>query len=152
MIDKLPDTISDNLYEQDFLLWLETTANLLKSGKFTEIDIPNLIEEIESIGRSEKRELKNRLIILLMHLLKWKYQPGKRTESWKNTIIEQRISLELLLEDSPSLKPLLPEIFDKSYQKSRLKAANETGIKIDVFPEQSPFTFAESLDFEYLPD
>ena len=83
---KLPETISPNLYEQDFLLWIETTANLLRAGKLTEIDIANLIEEIESMGRSEKRELKNRLIVLLMHLLKWKYQPGKRSESWKNTI------------------------------------------------------------------
>ena len=149
---KFPETTSPNLYDQDFLLWVETTANLLRAGKFTEIDIPNLIEEIESMGRSEKRELKNRLIILLMHLLKWKYQPGKRTESWQNTIIEQRISLELLLEDSPSLKPLLPEVFDKSYQRSRLKTANETGIKVDIFPEQSPFTFAETLNFEYLPN
>ncbi|MGK7918767.1 MAG: DUF29 domain-containing protein [Trichodesmium sp.] len=148
----LPEKILKNLYERDFLLWTEKTANLLKAGKLSEIDIANLIEEIESMGRSEKRELKNRLIVLLMHLLKWKYQPGKRSESWKNTINEQRISLELLLEDSPSLKPLLPEVFDKSYQRSRLTAAKETGIKIEIFPETSPFTFIETLDFEYLPD
>lgn len=74
-MNKLPEKISSNLYDGDFLLWVEATANLLRAGKFTEIDIPNLIAEIESIGRSEKRELKNRLIILLMHLLKWKYQP-----------------------------------------------------------------------------
>ena len=72
---KLPETISPNLYDRDFFLWVETTANLLRAGKFTEIDIPNLIEEIESLGRSEKRELKNSLIMLLVHLLKWKYQP-----------------------------------------------------------------------------
>ncbi|MDJ0557476.1 MAG: DUF29 domain-containing protein [Microcoleaceae cyanobacterium MO_207.B10] len=149
---QLPEKIPQNLYDRDFLLWTEKTANLLKAGKLSEIDIANLIEEIESMGRSEKRELKNHLIVLLMHLLKWKYQPGKRSESWKNTINEQRISLELLLEDSPSIKPLLPEVFDKSYQRSRLTAAKETGIKIEIFPETSPFTFVETLDFEYLPD
>jgi hypothetical protein len=109
----------NNLYEQDFYLWTQITAKQLKENKFNEIDIKNLIEEIESIGRSEKRELKSRLIVLLMHLLKWHYQPEKRSESWRSTITEQRICIEGLLEDSPSLKPLLPEVFEDCYQKAR---------------------------------
>lgn len=138
-----------NLYEQDFYLWTQTIAHQLKENNFNEIDIPNLIEEIESMGRSEKRELKNRLIVLLMHLLKWQYQPEKRSESWRSTISEQRICIETLLEDSPSLQPLLTEIFEDYYQKARLKASEETGIKLNFFPQESPFTLKETLKNSY---
>ncbi|XWK88973.1 MAG: DUF29 domain-containing protein [Phormidium sp.] len=140
----------NSLYEQDFYLWIETTAQQLKEGKFDEVDLTNLIEEIESMGRSEKRELKSRLIVLLMHLLKWQYQPEKRSESWRSTISEQRICIEGLLEDSPSLKPLISEVFDDCYQKARLKAADETGIKLNFFPKESPFTLEETLQASLL--
>ncbi|MBE9226567.1 DUF29 domain-containing protein [Phormidium sp. LEGE 05292] len=139
----------NSLYEQDFYLWIETTAQHLKEGKFDELDLTNLIEEIESMGRSEKRELKSRLIVLLMHLLKWQYQPEKRSESWRSTISEQRICIEGLLEDSPSLKPLISEVFDDCYQKARLKAADETGIKLNFFPKESPFTLEETLQTSF---
>ncbi|MBG1270026.1 DUF29 domain-containing protein [Nostoc sp. WHI] len=138
-----------NLYEQDFYLWTQTLAQQLKENNFNEIDIPNLVEEIESMGRSEKRELKNRLIVLLMHLLKWQYQPEKRSESWRSTISEQRICIETLLEDSPSLQPLLVEVFEDCYQKARLKASEETGIKLNFFPQESPFTLEETLKNSY---
>ena len=138
-----------NLYEQDFYLWTQTIAQQLKENKFNEIDMPNLIEEIESMGRSEKRELKNRLIVLLMHLLKWQYQPEKRSESWRSTIYEQRICIETLLEDSPSLQPLLPEVFEDCYQKARLKTSDETGIKLNFFPKESPFILEETLKNSY---
>ena len=157
----------NSLYQQDFYLWTESTANLLREAKFSQLDLANLIEEVESMGKSEKRELKSRLIILLMHLLKWKYQPAKRSQtraflgrvdlarvarqSWRSTISEQRISLEELLEDSPSLQPFLLEVFAQCYQKSRIKAASETGINLELFPEESPFTDIETLDFTYLP-
>ena len=134
---------SYNLYDQDFNLWIETTSKQLKAGKFAEIDLANLIEEIESMGKSEKRELKSRLIVLLMHLLKWQYQPEKRSESWRSMITEQRICIELLLEDSPSLQPLLIEIFADCYEKARLKASEETGIKLNFFPKESPFTLED---------
>jgi hypothetical protein len=140
----------NSLYEQDFYLWIQTTAQQLKEGKFDEVDLTNLIEEIESMGRSEKRELKSRLIVLLMHLLKWQYQPEKRSESWRSTISEQRICIEGLLEDSPSLKPLISEVFDDCYQKARLKAADETGIKLNFFPKESPFTLEETLQVSLL--
>ena len=141
---------NDNLYDQDFYLWIETISKQLKAGKFAEIDLANLIEEIESMGKSEKRELKSRLIVLLMHLLKWQYQPEKRNESWRSTIIEQRICIELLLEDSPSLQPLLIEIFADCYEKARSKASEETGIKLNFFPKESPFTLAETLENHFL--
>ncbi|MGA9383373.1 MAG: DUF29 domain-containing protein, partial [Phormidium sp.] len=132
-----------------FFLWIETTAQQLKEGKFDELDLTNLIEEIESMGRSEKRELKSRLIVLLMHLLKWQYQPEKRSESWRSTISEQRICIEGLLEDSPTLKSLISELFDDCYQKARLKAADETGIKLNFFPKESPFTLEETLQVSF---
>ncbi|MEH2247640.1 DUF29 domain-containing protein [Nostoc sp.] len=138
-----------NLYEQDFYLWTQTIAQQLKENNFNEIDIPNLIEEIESMGRSEKRELTNRLIVLLMHLLKWQYQPEKRSESWRSTISEQRICIETLLEDSPSLQPLLAEVFEDCYHKACLKASDETGIKLNFFPKESPFTLEETLKNNY---
>lgn len=141
-----------SLYDRDFYLWIQATAQQLKEGKFNEIDIPNLIEEIESMGRSEKRELKSRLIVLLMHLLKWQYQPEKRSESWRSTISEQRICIEGLLEDSPSLQPLISEVLDDCYQKARLKASEETGIKLNFFPKGSPFTLEETLQASLLND
>lgn len=145
-----PSFINDkNLYEQDFYLWTQTIAQQLKENNFNEIDIPNLIEEIESMGRSEKRELKNRLIVLLMYLLKWQYQPEKRSESWHTTISEQRICIETLLEDSPSLQPLLIEVFEDCYQKACLKASDETGIKLNFYPQKSPFTLEETLKNSY---
>ncbi|MFM6208641.1 DUF29 domain-containing protein [Planktothrix sp.] len=140
----------NNLYEQDFYLWTQITAEQLKENKFNEIDKTNLIEEIESMGRSEKRELKSRLIVLLMHLLKWHYQPEKRSESWRSTITEQRICIEGLLEDSPSLKPLLSEVFEDCYQKARLKASDATGIKLNFFPKESPFSLEETLESSYV--
>jgi len=143
-------TIQDNLYEQDFYLWTQATAQKLKEGQFDRIDIPNLVEEIESMGRSEQRELKSRLIVLLMHLLKWEYQSDKRSQSWRSTITEQRICIEGLLEDSPSLQPFILEVFDDCYEKARLKAAEETGIKLKFFPIESPFTIEEVLKSSFL--
>ncbi len=145
-----PITTEDNLYEQDFCLWIKATAQKLKEGKFDRIDIPNLVEEIESIGRTEKGELKNSLIVLLMHLLKWEYQPEKRSPSWRITIAEQRICIEALLEDSPSLQPLILEVFDNCYEKACQKAADETGIKLNFFPKESPFTLAETLKVSFV--
>lgn len=87
-----------------------------------------------------------------MHLLKWKYQPGYRSESRHSTISEQRSCLETLLEDSPSLKPLLPQVFAQCYQKAIRKAANETGLQLDIFPTESPFSLGETLDSTYLPE
>ena len=139
------------LYEQDYYLWLTTTANQLKERQLHNLDINNLVEEIESMGRSEKQALQSNLQIVLMHLLKYKYQPEKRSNSWRYTILEHRDRIETSLEDSPSLKAYLLEVFDKCYQKARKKAATETGLPINQFPSQSPFTPKETLDPDYLP-
>jgi hypothetical protein len=143
---------STSLYQQDFVLWLQETAELLKQRKLAEIDYDNLIEEVESMGRNEKQALQSNLQIVLMHLLKYKYQPQKRSNSWRFTIIEHRDRLSMALEDSPSLRSYLAEIFEQCYAKARKKAAVETGLNIEIFSLHSPFTIDQALDLEYLPD
>ena len=141
-----------NLYDRDYSLWLQTTANQLRERKFSEVDVENLADEIESMGRREKSALSSNLQVVLMHLLKYRYQPNKRTNSWLLTIFEHRDRVEEALELSPSLKPYLEEIFSKCYSKARKKAALETGLPIDSFPKNSPFTLEETLDVDYLPE
>jgi Domain of unknown function DUF29 len=130
---------SNSLYDRDFHLWLETTADLLRQKKFDRLDLGHLIEEIEAMGRSEKRELYNRLIVLLMHLLKWEYQPSHRSNSWLATINEQRRQIVKLLADSPSLKNYFQESFQECYQIARKDASKETGLSLDNFPKQFSF-------------
>lgn len=140
------------LYDTDYYLWLEETAKLLREGKFRELDTQNLIEEIEEMGRSEKRSVESNLVVVLMHLLKHKYQPENRSNSWKYTIREHRRRLRNLLADSPSLKRYLQENFAKCYEDARKEAADETGLPLVTFPAESPFTTEQVLDSEYLPD
>jgi hypothetical protein len=140
------------LYDQDFYLWIETTAKQLKEGRFSDVDIENLIEEIESMGRSEKHALESNLVVILMHLLKYKYQPEKRSNSWKGTIREHRRRLTRTFKDSPSLKPYFQEVFTDCYQDARKQASDETGLSIDTFPVDSPFAADECLDENFLPD
>lgn len=142
---------TQTLYEKDFNLWIEQTVNQLKKGNLTDLDIENLIEEIDSMGRSDKREIYSRLKVLLMHLLKWKYQPEKRTPSWVNTIDEQREQLELILKDSPSLKPYFRDILLECYQKAVRAASNETHLSPQTFPVDCPFNLEQILNPDYLP-
>ncbi|MBD2179614.1 DUF29 domain-containing protein [Aerosakkonema funiforme] len=144
-------TAITSLYEQDFYLWLQTNINLLKEGKFAEVDLENLLEELESMGRSDKNGLKSNLRVLLMHLLKYKYQPENQTNSWNYTIIEHRIRLRDTFKTSPSLYRFFEEIFNESYQDARELAAAETGLSIKVFPSESPFTVEEVLNADFLP-
>lgn len=141
-----------NLYDQDFNLWLEQTIRSLREGKLLEVDYDNLIEELESMGRSEKNALKSNLRILLMHLLKYKYQPEKRTNSWRYTITEHRQRIRDSLETSPSLKPFLDTVFEKCYQDASKLASDETGLSIETFPQACPFACEDVLNLDYLPD
>ena len=145
-------TTNPSFYEKDYYLWLQTTATQLREGRWSEVDRANLIEEIESMGRSEKSALVSNLQIVLMHLLKYKYQSEKRSNSWLFTIFEHRDRLLEVFEVSPSLKPYFREVFHKCYAKARKKASLETGLPISTFPTESPFTPEETLDTEYLPD
>jgi Domain of unknown function DUF29 len=149
---KLSVAEEKKLYESDFYLWLQTTVNFLKKGDFTEIDLPNLIAEIEAMVKQQKNSLKSNLRILLMHLLKWKYQKTKRTNSWLYTIREHRTRIKDDLEDSPSLQNYYVEIFAHCYKKAREFASDETGMNINHFPADSPFIFEQILDDDYLPE
>ena len=155
MTTQPPETLvmtNSSLYDRDYYLWLETTAKQLREGRLSEVDRANLIEEIESMGRSEKSALISNLQIILMHLLKHKYQPEKRSNSWLFNIFEHRDRVLEAFEISPSLKPYFREVFAKCYTKARKKASLETGLPISTFPTESPFTPEETLDTEYLPD
>lgn len=139
------------LYDRDFMIWIETTVGLLKEKKFTELDLENLIEEIEDMGKSQKSAIRNNLIVVLIDLLKWKYQPEKRTNSWKFSIREHRRRIDDDFEDSPSLKRYYGEIFAKCYQNACKLAADETGLDLETFTLEPQFTPEQILNPEFLP-
>lgn len=144
--------MNPTLYEQDYYLWLEQTAKLLDRGEWDELDIANRVEEIKDIGKSERRSLESNLTVILLHLLKYKYQPTHRSNSWLSSILEHRIAIKKQLKESPSLKPYLEQVFAECYGDGILRAAVETGLPIDTFPTNSPFTIEEVLDINYLPE
>ncbi len=139
-------------YQNDFYSWTQQQAALLKARQFDKLDFDNLVEEIESMGASEKRELISRLTVLLAHLLKWKIQPEKRGNSWRATIEIQRIDLKEHLRDNPSLKHQLDERFKDSYRKGILLAVKETELHPSKFPKESPFTMEQVFDEDYFPE
>ncbi len=136
----------------DFYAWTQETSRLLLEGCYTKVDMKMIAEAIKSMGASERRELLNRLAVLLMHLLKWQYQPGIRSRSWKLTIIEQRKEIQDLLEDSPSLKHKLPAEFNRAYARAILKAEKETNLPHKTFPQDCPYTLEQVLDEQFYPE
>lgn len=141
-------------YELDFFGWTREQASLLRSGQLSQLDVEHLIEEIESMGRSERRQLTNRLELLLTHLLKWHHQADRRDidgHSWIRTIREQRRRIPRLLRDNPSLRSLLGECIRDAYEDARFDASDETGLSVSVFPECCPYTPEEILDPGFLP-
>jgi hypothetical protein len=142
----------NTLYERDFYAWANEQASLLRAGRLSEADIENIAEEIESMGRSEKRELVSRLKVLLTHLLKWRYQPMLRCKSWNNTIAVQRDDAVDHLADNPSLKDKLPEALSSAYRKAILVAATETGFDSTTFPPACPWTYEQIMDAAFWPE
>ncbi len=143
---------ANDLYEADFYAWTQEQARLLREQRWADLDLDNLVDEVESVGRSDKRQIESRLEVLLAHLLKWKFQPGGRCNSWIGTIFEQRGRIAGLVEESPSLREFQRQEVFKSYRAARLTAAKETGIALGVFPEECPFTPEQVLDLEYFPE
>ena len=143
---------ANELYDTDFFLWTQEQARLLREKRWNDLDLENLAEEVRSVGGSEKREIRNRLDLLMMHLLKYKFRPGKRTPSWNTTIRRQRIDLQSVLSDSPSLKTYITQVFPDRYPSARLDAESETGIAFDLFPDECPFTLEEVMDVNFMPD
>ena len=138
-------------YDQDFYGWTQEQARLLREHRISELDFENLLEEIESMGKSEKRELESRLEALLMHLLKWQYQPNFQGKSWKLTIREQRAKSIRHLKENQSLKGLLSEVFGYAYEDARMWVARETGLPLDIFPASCPWTFDQVTNPEFFP-
>ncbi|ELS33926.1 MULTISPECIES: DUF29 domain-containing protein [Pseudanabaena] len=139
-------------YEQDFLKWTQQQAEYLQKGRWAELDVKNLIEELEALGRSEQKELSSYFQILVMHLLKCQYQPEKRTPSWNNTLSNCRDKIQDCLEDTPSLQRFLldSEWIEKYYRRARRDAAKETQKPLQTFPTECPYTIAQILDPEFL--
>ena len=139
-------------YEQDFYGWTQEQAALLKAGRLNDLDIANLIEEVEAMGRSEKRELESRLTVLLVHLLKWKYQSNRRCRSWQLTIKTQRIDFLKVLRDNPGLKPGLEQSMVDAYQLATIKASQETGLDEAIFPSVCPWGLSDTIKQDFYPD
>jgi hypothetical protein len=127
-------------YDEDYAAWIGQQVALLRARRFGELDLPNLIEELEALVRSERRELQSRLEVLLTHLLKWDHQPGFRSRSWELTIREQRRKVRELLDESPSLKPALDDIVRKAYRGAVVEAVRQTGFARTVFPRSVPYS------------
>jgi hypothetical protein len=138
-------------YEADYAQWCAEQGSLLRAGQLDALDRENLAEEIESLGRSDKREIRSRLKELLLHLLKWHFQPGKRKGGWRATIIEQRDELKQLLEESPSLGNVPALALARQYPIARAKAADETGVAEALFPKGCPYSVADILDDDFFP-
>jgi len=142
------------LYDQDFYAWTQAQAALLEARQFDALDIVHLVDEVTSLGASERRALSSHLIILVLHLLKWCYQPDGRltSHSWSDSIRHARIQIDLLVETSPSLRPLLPGILTRYYPKARRLAADETHLALATFPEACPWSIDHLLDYDFFPE
>ena len=140
-------------YDTDFYLWTQQQADLLRQGQFNrvDLDLKNIAEEIESMGKRDRRSVSGYLQNVLLHLLKWQYQPQRRGTSWRLSIENGRYQLLDLLEESPSLKPQLEKLAAKEYPQARKNAAGETGLPLTTFPENCPFT-VEQITGDYWPE
>jgi hypothetical protein len=141
-----------SLYDRDFVGWTAQVVEALRRGDWAALDVANLIEEVEALGKSDRRAIKSRLEVLLMHLLKWQFQPEQRSRSWQATILEQRLRIAEILEDSPSLKNYWPTVVDAAYDGARKLAAIETGLAVERFPVGCEYSIGQILDEAYLPE
>lgn len=144
--------MSNTLYDHDFFAWTNEQSQLLRNGDLSKADIEHIAEELENMGKGEKRELISRLTVLLAHLLKWHYQPNRRGVSWEVTIENQRRALTRHLKDNPSLKSRLPEALTDAYGDARGVARAETYLPRDVFPDDCPWSFEQIMDPHFWPD
>ena len=146
-------TPSCDLYDEDYYLWLVKQAQLLKSGEFQQVDLGNLVEELEDMGRSERRSIRGNLVIVLLHLLKYQFQPEQRSQSWQASLIEHRLSLRDGFEESPSLRQLLEDgqWIQRCYEDACKRASKETNLPLSNFLLVCPYTTAQMLDEDFLP-
>ena len=144
--------VRSSLYDHDFYAWSSQQAALLRAGHLAEADLEHIAEEIESMGRTERRELVSRLTILLLHLLKWQFQPLPKAPSWRATIRVQRRDLRKHMEDNPSLTSQLPEAVAWAYGNSLVLAETETGLPEATFPSTCPYSFGSMMDETFWPE
>ena len=143
-------TTNADLYAQDFFQWAQTTAALIRAGKWQDVDVNAIAEELESLGKQDRREVRRHLEALVCDLLKWWAQPAERSGRWRSTIRIQRHELELILRDSPSLQAQLSTFLTEEYPAAREKALADT--KLYTLPEACLFTPAQVLDADYWPE
>jgi hypothetical protein len=139
-------------YDDDFYAWTQHQAAVLRQGAYQGLDAENLAEEIESLGKRDRRELGSRLQVLVMHLLKWSHQPKGRSSSWRGTIRTQRLEIADLLADSPSLRAAIPVLIAQRYTRCIQDAAEETGLSATDFPLECPWTVDEILNEHFCPE
>lgn len=145
-------TDRQTLYEKDYLQWIQTTLEKIRSGDYVNVDWENLIEEIEDMGRSERKTLKSNLIVVFLHLLKWQFQPEMRSGSWEGSIIEHRRRIRESIDDSPSLQNYLESIFFDCYLQAVKQAKAETRLPLETFPQQCPYDLEQVVSDEFLPE
>ena len=139
------------VYQEDFVAWLEDQAQHARRREIESLDLENIAEELEGMARSDRREIRNRLIVLLVHLLKHRFQPRRRSRGWRATIAEQRQRIASVIDDSPSLQLFPASIIDRCYADARSQAALETGLTEAAFPQSCPFSLEQLLDPTWLP-
>jgi Domain of unknown function DUF29 len=136
----------------DFNTWITQTTQLLRENRLHEVDVAHLIEELEDLGKSERRGISSQLTRLLLHLLKWQYQPQRRSDSWLDSITDARTQIELAIEDSPSLADYPAEQLEASYQRARRQAAKQTRSEVSTFPDACPYSVKLVLTEDWLPE
>jgi len=140
-----------SLYDQDFYAWTQEQAGLLRAGKLSTADLEHIAEEIESMGKTEKRELVSRLTVLLLHLLKWQFQPVRQGASWRLSIATNRDALADHLDDNPSLRSVIEASIDTAYRRARRDATLETGLSENTFPTTCPWSFSQMMAENFWP-
>ncbi len=139
-------TMDKQLYDTDFCLWIDHNVSLLRQGNLQDIDVENIAEELDSMSRSDKRELLSRLTVLIMHLLKWEYQVDKRSKSWTSTIKVQRLGIKKLIKNSPSLKYNIEAVVIEAFDDAKYLFEDETEIDKNTLPITCPYTFEELMN------
>lgn len=140
------------LYERDFYAWTVEQATALRSGQLRRVDLEHVAEEVEDMGKSQRRAVKSAVTVILIHLLKYRYQPDHRSNSWRATLREHRRRVRDDLADSPSLRPYTDRVFAECYRDARAAAADESGLSISTFPTMCPFTPEQAFDSGFLPE
>lgn len=151
-VKERPPAITDAGYDDDFSLWIDRQVDLLRTGRYAELDLPHLIEEIEDTGKEKRRALISSYRLVIFYLLKWAYQPTHRSRSWALTLVRERTNIDYLEEENPSLAVKAIDFMPKVYVQARREAHIETGLPLKIFPADCPFTIDELRDGEFMPE